>query len=97
VNLQYLTMRESLRDAVSDTQIEAFDTLAERYEIPEAKRHLLTGVPHKMIERFAASNEFDMIVMGTVHYRGVNVFLGSTAENTLNRAPCSLMIVKPPY
>ncbi|TVT81473.1 universal stress protein [Pseudomonas sp. H3(2019)] len=95
VNLQNLTMRDSLRDAVSDAQIEAFDTLAERYEIPEAKRHLLAGVPHKMIERFAASNAFDMIVMGTVHYRGINVFLGSTAENTLNRAPCSLMIVKP--
>jgi universal stress protein E len=95
VNLANLTLEESLRDAVSDAQKEAFDALGERYAIPEVRRHLLTGVPHKTIELFAATNAFDVIVLGTVHHRGVNVFVGSTAENTLNRAPCSLMIVKP--
>ncbi|RON09921.1 universal stress protein UspA [Pseudomonas brassicacearum] len=95
VNLQNLTMEESLRDAVNDAQEEAFDTLGERYGVTQVRRHRVTGTPHTMIERFAANNAFDMIVMGTVHYRGVNVFIGSTAENTLNRAPCSLMIVKP--
>ncbi|MFJ2362283.1 universal stress protein [Pseudomonas sp. NPDC087697] len=95
VNIQTLTIEESLGDAVSDAQEEAFETLAERYGVPPARRHLLTGIPHKMIERFAVSNAFDMIVLGTVHHRGINVFIGSTAESTLNRAPCSLMIVKP--
>lgn len=95
VNLQNLALRESLRDAVNDAQEEAFDTLAERYGVPQVRRHRVTGTPHTMIERFAANNAFDLIVMGTVHHRGVSIFIGSTAESTLDRAPCSLMIVKP--
>jgi len=86
---------DSLRDAIQDAQQEALDVLAERYCIKNTRRHSLTGNPQKVIGLFAQQNAFDMIVLGTVYHHGYDRFIGSTAESVLNRAPCSLMIVKP--
>ncbi|MGF6092672.1 universal stress protein [Pseudomonas sp. 18173] len=89
------SLDDSLRDAIQDAQQEAFDALAERYCIKNTRRHSLTGIPHKVIGLFAQQNAFDMVVLGTVYPHENDRFIGSTAENVLNRAPCSLMIVKP--
>ncbi|BCX70221.1 MULTISPECIES: universal stress protein [Pseudomonas] len=89
------SLDDSLRDAIEDAQQEAMDALAERYCIKNTRRHSLTGIPHKVIGLFAQQNAFDMVVLGTVYPHEHNRFIGSTAESVLNRAPCSLMIVKP--
>lgn len=89
------TLDGSLRDAVNDAQEEAFEVLADRYGVEEKRRHLLTGIPHKVIGLFAQQNAFDMVVLGTAYHHGIDMFIGSTAESVLNRAPCSLTIVKP--
>lgn len=89
------TLHDSLRDAVIDTQEEAFEELAERYGVEKKRRHLLSGIPHKVIEQFARKNAFDMLVLGTLYHHGLDRFIGSTAESVLNRAPCSMVIVKP--
>jgi len=90
-----LSLDPSLRDAITDTQEEAFDALAERYGIEKTRRHPMTGIPHKVIELFARQNGFDMLVLGSSYHPGTETFIGGTAETLLNRAPCSLMIVKP--
>ncbi|QQO01206.1 universal stress protein [Pseudomonas sp. SW-3] len=90
-----LSLNDSLRDAVNDAQEEAFEALAERYGIDRQHRHLLTGIPHKVIGLFAKRHAFDMVVLGTAYSHGVDRFIGSTAESVLNRAPCSLIFVKP--
>ncbi|MGH8387357.1 MAG: universal stress protein [Pseudomonas sp.] len=89
------SLDDSLRDAIQDAQQEAFEVLAERYCIKNTRRHSLTGTPHKVIGLFAQQNAFDMVVLGTIYPHGNNWFIGSTVESVLNRAPCSLMIVKP--
>lgn len=89
------SLDDSLRDAIQDAQQEAFDALAERYCVKKTRRHSLTGIPHKVIVLFAQQNAFDMVVLGTVYHYGFDPFIGSTAERVLNRAPSSLMIVKP--
>lgn len=89
------SLDDSLRDAIEDAQQEAFEVLAERYCITNTRRHSLTGTPHKLIGLFAQQNAFDMVVLGTIYPHGNNWFIGSTVESVLNRAPCSLMIVKP--
>jgi universal stress protein E len=89
------SLDDSLRAAVNDAQVEAFDELAERYGIEQKRRHLLAGTPHKMIGLFAQENAFDMVVLGTAYHHGIDRFIGSTAESVLNRAPCSLTVVKP--
>ncbi|WP_130907573.1 universal stress protein [Pseudomonas sp. Sample_16] len=94
-----VSLDDSLRDAIEDAQQEAFDVLAERYCIKDAHRHLLSGTPHKVIGLFAHQHDFDMLVLGTVYHPGPDRFIGDTVERLLNRAPCSLVIVKPvtPY
>ena len=89
------TLDKNLRDAIEDAQQEAFDVLAERYCIKSTRRHSLTGVPHKVIGLFAQQNAFDIVVLGTVYHQAPERFIGDTVESLLNRAPCSLMIVKP--
>ncbi|MNP33520.1 Universal stress protein E [compost metagenome] len=89
------SLDDSLRDAIQDAQQEALDALAERYCIKHKCRHSLTGNPQKVIGLFAQQNAFDIVVLGTVYPHGNDWFIGSTAESVLNRAPCSLMIVKP--
>ena len=95
ISVPTLSLDEQFEDAVNDAQEEAFEVLAERYGIEKKRRHLLTGIPHKVIGLFAQQNAFDMVVLGTVYHHGIDRFIGSTAESVLNRAPCSLMIVKP--
>jgi universal stress protein E len=95
VSVPTLSLDVSLREAVNDTQEEAFEELAERYGIEKKHRHLLTGIPHQVIGLFARQNAFDMVVLGTSYHHGIDRFIGSTAESVLNRAPCSLTIVKP--
>ena len=89
------SLDDSLRDAIEDTQQEAFDVLAERYCVEDAHRHLLTGIPHQVIGVFAQQHAFDMVVLGTVYHQAPERFMGDTVESLLNQAPCSLMIVKP--
>ncbi|MCY1309567.1 Universal stress protein family protein [compost metagenome] len=95
VSVPTVTLAHSLRDAVNDAQQEAFEALADRYGIQATHRHLLTGIPHTVITQFARQNAFDMVVFGAVYQHGIDRFVGSTAESVLNRAPCSLTIVKP--
>ncbi|WP_223488735.1 universal stress protein [Pseudomonas sp. A-RE-19] len=95
VNVPTATLKRSLRDAVSDAQLEAFEVLADRYGIEKQQRHLLPGIPPEVIARFAQKQAFDMVVLGTTYHHGVGIFIGSTAESVLNRAPCSLTIIKP--
>ncbi|MGU3347194.1 universal stress protein [Pseudomonas monsensis] len=90
-----LSLDHSLREAINDTQEEAFEALAERYGLDERHRHLLTGVPYRVIELFARQNAFDLVVLGTSYRHGLDGFIGGTAESLVNRAPCSLMMVKP--
>lgn len=95
VSVPTVTLAHSLRDAVNDAQQEAFEALADRYGIQATHRHLLTGIPYTVITQFARQNAFDMVVLGAVYQHGIDRFVGSTAESVLNRAPCSLTIVKP--
>jgi universal stress protein E len=89
------SLDDSLRDAVNDAQQEAFEALAEHYGIEASHRHVLSGIPHRVIGQFARRQAFDMVVLGTASRHGVDIFLGSTAENVLHHAPCSLTVVKP--
>lgn len=89
------SLGDSLGHAIEDTQQEAFDVLAERYCVKDAHRHQLTGIPHKVIAGFAQQHAFDVVVLGTVYHHVPERFIGDTVERLLNRAPCSLMIVKP--
>ena len=55
---------------------------------------LMTGIPVDEIVKHAKNN--DLIVMGSAGKTGFNkLMLGSVSEKVLQRAPCSVMIIKP--
>jgi universal stress protein E len=77
-----------------NSQQQAFTRLADRYNVPEECRHFLIGSPVKVLSEFAAQ-AVDVIVMGTIHRRGLGKLLGSTAEHVLYQVPCSILAIKP--
>ncbi len=55
------------------------------------------GAPAKEIVQLAAQGQFDLIVMGTHGRSGLDrLLVGSVAESVLRRAPCAVVIVRPP-
>src|SRR5690606_8162117 len=55
------------------------------------------GAPSACIARRAAEIGADFVVMGAVSRSGLQrIFVGSTAEQTLDRLPCDLFVVKQP-
>jgi nucleotide-binding universal stress UspA family protein len=62
-----------------------------------ARTDLRWGAAAVEIEDYARRHEIDLIVMGT-HGRGMvaGVLLGSVADKLLRRAPCPVLVVRPP-
>lgn len=79
------THREALEKLVADVGVDA------------ANVHLRQVAPHLAIADFAEQEHVDFVVMGAVSRSGLErIFIGSTAERTLDHLPCDLIVVKPP-
>ena len=64
----------------------------------KAEVHVIVGVPTGLaISRYAAENEFELIVMGT-HGRGpiTHALMGSVAEKVVRSAPCPVLTIRHP-
>jgi len=90
-----LPMAAGLYEALGEAQYEAFVALAKRHGVSLDRRHFIEGAPVSSICDFAADHRTDVIVMGTVQNKGLNKLLGTTAEQLLHRAPCSVLAIKP--
>ena len=68
----------------------------ESHPVRDGHAHLLRGRPEECLVEFAEREGAAFVVMGAVSRRGLsNLFIGSTAERTLDRMPCDVLIVKP--
>ena len=84
-----------LADAVEEQHREAFTEFLGSYDLPKERSHLVQGPAHEVLASVSESGNVDLIVMGAVSRSGLDrVFLGSTAERTLDRLACDLLIVK---
>ena len=76
------------------TQVRA---LVSDYGVSAAHIHLETGGPYDVLPRFAETLHADIMVMGAISRSGVQrAFIGSTAEDVLERLSCDALVVKPP-
>ena len=74
----------------------AMSEFLQSHPVPEGRAHLLMGRPERRLPQIAETEDAAFIVMGAVSRRGLGkLFIGSTAERTLDRLPCDLLIVKP--
>jgi nucleotide-binding universal stress UspA family protein len=67
-------------------------------EIPQSiagSNVILTGSPWHEITELAATDKFDLIVIGTHGHTALqHLWLGSTAENVVRHAPCAVLTVR---
>lgn len=75
-----------------------FDEVVAFHDIPPDKAHLVSGLTHEELPALAVELDADVVVMGAVsRNRWKRLFIGATAERTLEDLPCDLLIVKPDW
>jgi len=75
-----------------------FNEVVAFHGIDASKAHLVAGVTHEELPEFSKSIAGDVVVMGAVsRNRWKRLFIGATAERTLEHLPCDLLIVKPDW
>jgi universal stress protein E len=75
-----------------------FRKITKSHMIDTDKAHLVAGLTHEELPAIADKLDADVVVMGAVaRNRLQRLFIGSTAERTLEHLPCDLLIVKPDW
>ena len=73
-----------------------FNDVAEKHLIGAEDSHLIAGLTHEELPKFCKEIDATVVVMGAVsRNRWKRIFVGATAERTLEHLPCDLLIVKP--
>lgn len=90
-----LPLATGIYDKLGAAQHAAFAAIAERHGVPPERRHYIEGAPVPSICEFVGEHDIDVIVMGTLQHKGLSKRLGTTAEQLLHRAPCSVLAIKP--
>ena len=68
------------------------------HKVDDDKAHLVAGLTHEELPAKAEDINADVVVMGAVaRNRLKRMFIGATAERTLEHLPCDLLIVKPDW
>ena len=75
-----------------------FDEVVSIHEIAEDHKHLISGATHEELPAIAKMLNADVIAMGAIaRKRWKRLFVGATAERTLEHLPCDMLIVKPDW
>ncbi len=75
-----------------------FKEITSFHEIDDDKVHLIAGLTHEELPAIAEKYSANVVVMGAVaRNRWKRLFIGATAERTLEHLPCDLLIVKPDW
>ena len=75
-----------------------FKEITEFHEVADKNSHLVAGLTHEELPAIAEKLHADVVVMGAVaRNRWKRLFIGATAERTLEYLPCDLLIVKPDW
>jgi universal stress protein E len=75
-----------------------FNEVVGFHDIGADNAHLVAGLTHEELPDLAEKVDADVVVMGAVsRNRWKRLFIGATAERTLEHLPCDLLIVKPDW
>jgi len=81
-----------------DDHYERFNEITSFHGVADNNTHLVSGLAHDELPRIAGAVGADVVVMGAVaRNRWKRLFIGATAERTLEHLPCDLLIVKPDW
>lgn len=94
VSLPFDEMEKEMRAQHEDR----FNEVTEYHRIPADRLHLVSGITHEELPELARKLSASVVVMGAVsRNRLKRLFIGATAERTLEHLPCDLLIVKPDW
>lgn len=87
---------DSITEEMARAHAAALEELATTYGLEASRVHLRRGPARELLPETAAHLEAGLVVMGAVA-RGAlrRLFLGSTAEQVLDRLPCDVLVIKP--
>lgn len=75
-----------------------FNEITSFHGLADDHTHLIAGLTHEELPQIATKLKADIVVMGAVaRNRWKRLFIGATAERTLEHLPCDLLIVKPDW
>jgi universal stress protein E len=75
-----------------------FKEITEFHKVADENAHLVAGLTHEELPLIADKLKADVVVMGAVaRNRWKRLFIGATAERTLEDLPCDLLIIKPDW
>ena len=75
-----------------------FQEITEFHNLAKTKCHLVAGLTHEELPELSEKIGADVVVMGAVaRNRWKRLFIGATAERTLEHLNCDLLIVKPDW
>ena len=89
--------RELVREAAMIEQAEEGLARIKKDEFGDSKKvftFAVVGPPVQKLVEYAKEQAIDLIVMAT-HGRGEHLLIGSTTENLVRHAPCSVLIFQP--
>ncbi|HZO22069.1 MAG TPA: universal stress protein [Steroidobacteraceae bacterium] len=87
---------DRLEAEASTAAQKALDRELRSRRIPRAQRHLVGRHPSDAIPQTARETHSSIVVMGAISRSGLKrLFIGNTAERTLDLLPCDVLIVKP--
>jgi universal stress protein E len=73
-----------------------FHALIEKHGIDPDSSHLADGLVHQALPMYCKDIDASVVVMGAVSRNHLKrLFIGATAERTLEHLPCDLLVVKP--
>lgn len=89
---------DEIEEQMREQHEKRFAEITDFHGIDDDKAHLVAGLTHEELPLLAAKIEASVVVMGAVarnHWK--RLFIGATAERTLDHLPCDLLIVKPDW
>lgn len=86
---------DGITEAMEKAHNQALAEFAAGYDLAESQVHLLRGPARELLPELAAQQRVGLVVMGAVARGAVRrFFIGSTAEQVLDRLPCDVLIIK---
>ena len=87
---------DEIEQEMHDERQKRFSEITKFHDIPDAQAHLASGLTHEELPAKAEELGATVVIMGAIaRNRMKRLFIGSTAERTLEHLPCDMLIVKP--
>jgi universal stress protein A len=84
----------TVQDQIHEQAESRLASFGDRLGIPSDRQHLIFGRPETEIQRAAAREEADLIVVGSHGRHGLALLLGSTANGVLHGAECDVLAIR---